>query len=145
MPLPIDMKDDPLALAVRSSDVLETLNYQPLKISNLAAASYMLKIDGKEVASFSKEDLASGVNLAVVQTPMLKQAIEVHALTLKHNNIHFARWRTVQVPLQEMMTPAVKNAMKALDDLEAEVVMQQQAKRRPQPHRFELIPQQKKS
>ena len=33
--------------------------------------------------------------------PMLKQALAVHDLTLKHNNIHFARWREVQVPLEK--------------------------------------------
>lgn len=140
LPFPFDMKDQTLALAVKSSDIFETLNRQVLKVSNLSGANYTLKIDGQEVTTLSKEELAAGVNLATLRTPMLQQAMDVHDLTLKHNNLHFARWRTVQVPLQEIQTPAVKNAMKALDDVEAEVIAQQKTKRQPQPHRFELVP-----
>ena len=90
----------------------------------------------------TKEELAEGVNLALVRTPMLRQALEVHDLTLKHNNVHFARWRTVQVPLAAMGdAPTVQNAMKTLDALETELIAQQRAKARPVPHRFELVPQ----
>jgi hypothetical protein len=40
-------------------------------------------------------------NLALLPTPMAKQALDVHVLTIRHNQIHYERWRHVQVPLQE--------------------------------------------
>jgi lysophospholipase L1-like esterase len=146
LPFPLEMKDAPLALAVSSSDVVESLDQQPLKVTNLTAANYSLRIDGEEITSLSKEQLQTGVNLALIRTPMLKQALEVHDLTLKHNNIHFARWRTVQVPLDSMLgSTQVQNAMKALDALEAELIAQQKAKAKPTAHRFVLVPQTVKS
>ena len=32
---------------------------------------------------------------------MAKQAAKVHDLTLKHNNIHFVRWRDVQITVKD--------------------------------------------
>jgi len=141
LPLPFEMNDAALALAVRSSDLVESLDQQPLKVTGLSAPRYLLKIDGEEVGTFTKEQLADGINLAVLPTPMLKQAKEVHTLTLKHNNIHFARWRQVQVPLQTETSPQVQKAMEALDALEADLVQRQRAAAQPKSHRYELIPQ----
>lgn len=140
LPMPWDMNDAPLALAVRSSSVVEDLNRQPLKVTGLAAARYTLKIDGEEIGSFTKEQLAEGINLATFSTPMLKQAAAVHALTLKHNNIHFTRWRQVQVPLQNEMSPPTQKAMEALDELEMDLIKRQRAAAQPKAHRYELIP-----
>jgi len=140
LPMPIDVNEAALALAVRSSDVVESLNQQRLKVTGLAAPRYTLKIDGEETGNFTKEQLAEGINLAALPTPMVKQAAAVHALTLKHNNIHFARWRQVQVPFQNEPLPSVQKAMDALDALESDVVRQQRAAAQPKPHRYELIP-----
>jgi hypothetical protein len=71
-----------------------------------------LKIDGDKVGDFTKEQLAEGVNLAVLPTPMVKQAARVHDLTLKHNDVHFARWRDVQVDLQDYEAPAGSSAQR---------------------------------
>ncbi len=140
LPFPIDLKDPVTALAVRSSDVVQSLNQQPLVVKGLTAPRYTLKIDTEEVGSFTKEQLAAGINLATLETPMAKQAMEVHRLTLKHNNVHFVRWRVVQVPYQNEKTPALKSAMQGLDDLEAEFVKQQRETAKPKPRRYELIP-----
>lgn len=147
LPFPFDMKDAPLALAVRSSDVVESLDQQMLKVAGLTAANYMLRIDGADIASFTKEQLATGINLATMRTtPMFKQAMAVHDLTIKHNNVHFARWRTVQVPLETMtMTAQIQDALKSLDALESDLVAQQRRAARTLPHRFELVAQTVKS
>ena len=71
---------------------------------------------------------------------MRKQAAEVHKLTLKHNNLHFLRWRQLHVPYQNEMTPALKNALEALDNLEVDYVKQQREAARPKPRKYELIP-----
>jgi hypothetical protein len=140
LPFPIDMNDPITVLAVKSSDVVQSLNQQPLSVKGLSAASYSLKIDGEEVGKFTKEELAAGINLAMLATPMAKQATEVHRLTIKHNNVHFIRWRNVHVPYQKDMGPALKSALQGLDDLEADYVKQQREAAKPKPRRYELIP-----
>jgi lysophospholipase L1-like esterase len=142
LPMPVDLQDPVMALAVNSSDFVKTLNQQPLKVTGLSAARYALKIDQTEVGTFTKEQLAEGVNLALLPTPMAKQAADVHKLTLQHNNTHFARWRQVQVPLASYKSDKVQNAvaglLHALDDEEAEAVKQQRAAAQPVSHKYEL-------
>jgi hypothetical protein len=140
LPMPVDMKDPVVGLAIRSSDFVESLNKQVLKVTGLTAQKYTLKIDDEEVATLTRESLAEGVNLVLFPTPMVRQATAVHALTLKHNNIHFARWRQVQVPLEN--DPLIQKPMVlgALDSLEAELIQQQRAAAQPKPHRYQLVP-----
>lgn len=145
LPMPVDRGDAVVGLAVRSSDFVETLNQQTLKVAGLAAASYRLEIDGGAVGTFSKEDLAGGVNLAMLDTPMARQAAAVHQLTLKHNNLHFQRWRQIQVPLagngSARVQKAVGELIAALDEDEAGIVKEQRAAAQPKAHTFRLVPQ----
>lgn len=139
LPMPLDMNDAAVRLALRSSDFVDTLDRQMLKVTGLpGGARYAVRIDGEEVGAFTREELAAGVNLATLPTPMAKQALEVHALTLKHNNIHFARWRQVQVPLEKDALDKVRPAMGALDDLDQEIVGRQRAAAQPRARHFEL-------
>ncbi|MBS1786193.1 MAG: SGNH/GDSL hydrolase family protein [Acidobacteria bacterium] len=140
LPLPIDLGDAITALAVKSSDVMDSLNRQTLKVTGLTGAKYQLKIDDEAVGEFTKEQLNEGVNLSWLPTPMSKQAAAVHALTLKHNNLHFAAWRQVQVPYQDSKSPNVGKAIEAMNALEQEVIAQQRAAAQIKPHRYELIP-----
>jgi lysophospholipase L1-like esterase len=140
LPMPLDLKDAGVALALKSSDFVDTLDREVLRVSGLAAPSYRLTIDGEIIGEFTRMDLASGVNLATLPTPMLRQALAVHALTLKHNNVHFARWRSIQVPLEDYTLSGIDNAEAALDSVEAELVAQQRAAAQPKPHRFVLAP-----
>jgi len=141
LPMPINMSDPVVALAVRSSDFVEALDQEPLKVTGLTAAKYSLKIDGQEVGTFTPEQLAGGVNLALLPTPMAKQAAEVHQLTLQHNNIHFTRWRMIEVPLQGQSYSHIRNATGGLDALEVDVVAAQRAAAQPKAHHYELTPQ----
>ena len=140
LPVPIDLYDPVMALAVRSSDFQDALNRQMLKVSGLRAGKHTLLIDGDEVGTFEAAQLAAGVNLAGLQTPMYAQAAQVHALTLKHNNIHYARWRSLQVPLQPDDPVSLGTALATLDAVEAELIARQRSAAQPKPHRFELIP-----
>lgn len=138
--MPVDPRDTVMALAVTSSDFIETLNEQPLKVTGLEAGSYALKIDGETVGTFPSEQLAAGINLATLPTPMMKQAAEVHALTLKHNNVHFFRWRTLQTVLeQEGFNTATSEA--SLDALEEQIVGAQRITALPRPRRYEVVKQ----
>ena len=139
LPMPVDTRDAVMALAVKSSDFVDTLNRQPLKLRGLAAGKYAVKIDGETIGAFTTEQLAAGINLAELNTPMVRQAAEVHALTLRRANVHNTRWRQVQVPLEKSASVNVLKALQALDEVELEVAREQRAAAQPKPHRFEVV------
>jgi len=120
----------------------QALDQQLLKITGLEDGKFHLNIDGGPIAEFTSQQLAEGVNLATLPTPMLKQAAEVHRLTLRHNEIHFTRWRQVQVPLagfkSDQVQSATKHLLAALDEEEATVIQQQRAAAQPVEHRYAL-------
>ncbi|MEO8131658.1 MAG: SGNH/GDSL hydrolase family protein [Bryobacteraceae bacterium] len=141
LPMPLDMRDAGIALAVRSSDVMQSLNQELLRLNSLPASRYRLRIDGEDVGVFSREQLSDGINLAALPaTPMLKQAAEVHAITLRHNNIHFVRWRQIQVPLEPTLAHR-QAAMDAMDALDSDLRQQQHTTAQPKPHHYEMLPE----
>ena len=141
LPFPIPVDDPIVALAVKSSDFVDALDREPLRLTGLSAPRYTLTIDGEEIGDFGRDELSQGINLALLPTPMLDQARDVHRLTLKHNDQHSERWRTFQVPFESHSVP-VQNALPALlaalDGEEAQTVAQQRAAALPQPHHFQL-------
>lgn len=142
LPFPLDRSDAVMALTLQSSDFDQALNQQTLKVTGLSASQYALRIDDKQVGVFDPGALASGINLAALPTPMVEQAARVHALTLEHNNLHFKRWRNVQVPLADIKAPSVKTSlqhlMKALDEEESRIIDRQREAAKPIARRFEL-------
>jgi hypothetical protein len=88
---------------------------------------------------FTNHQFAAGINLATLATPMLRQATAVHAFTLKHNNVHYMRWRSLQVPFQSDNFAKAPEAMAALDSLESEIIARQRATAKPAPHHFEVV------
>lgn len=131
-------RDHTLALAIRSSDVTEALNQQIVRVNGLASGRYVLTIDGAPVGTWSETELALGVNLALLDTPMSRQAMDVRDLTVKRIDVHQQRWRTLQVPLQNLDIEHLSEALKALDSVEAEVIVRQRAAAQPRPHTFQL-------
>ncbi|HMJ63188.1 MAG TPA: hypothetical protein VK493_15565, partial [Bryobacteraceae bacterium] len=131
-------RDHTLALAIGSSDVTEALNQQILRVNGLAGGSYKLTIDGQTAGTWSGTELANGVNLAVLDTPMSSQAMEVRDLTVKRIDVHQQRWRALQVPLQNLDIAHLPDALKTLDSVEAEVITRQRARAQPRPHAFQL-------
>jgi lysophospholipase L1-like esterase len=127
-------------LVIHSSDVTQALNQEPLRVTGLQPGNYRLVIDGINIGSFSSADLANGVNLALLNTPMSQQANEVYQLTIDHTTIHNDRWRHIQVPLAKYTLPQAKAAMDSLDQLEAAVVAKQREAAQPRAHTFQLVP-----
>ncbi len=140
LPMPLNVSDSSVALAVKASDFEQALNQQTLKVSGLGAPKYALQIDGEKIAELTKDELASGVNLAELDTPMSRQAKAVHSLTLRHNDLHDERWHKVQVAYERSGYADLAKAIEGLDALEADVVAEQRSKAKPAPHRFELLP-----
>lgn len=141
LPMPLNTKDPVVALVLKTSDFVSALDQETLSVEGLTSARYTLKIDGEEVGTFAAEELRAGINLATLPTPMARQAQGVHDLTLNHNNLHFARWRQLQVPLADNLLPHLQEAEDQIDRLEDEVIAQQRAAARPVPRHYELIPQ----
>jgi GDSL-like Lipase/Acylhydrolase family len=141
LPLPISLENKETALVVRSSDLIQALDQERLRITGLTPGHYELKVDGENVGAFSNDDLSAGINLAILATPMLKQAQAVHELTVQHNDLHAARWHNLQVPFQTDPLPHLEQGLQMLDNLEAEIVQRQRAAAQPKPHHYELQPQ----
>ena len=127
-------------LVLRSSDLADALNNEQLKVTGLKSGVYTLKIDGQSIGNFNNDELARGVNLALLDTPMAKQAAEVYTLTVAHCNVHNERWRTVQVPLADDNLPGAEKAMAAADELEKQILEKRSQAAKPKPHLFELTP-----
>lgn len=138
LPMPIDPRDKLLALALKSSDFVEALDRENLRVRGLAAGNYELKIDGDVIGSYNNEDLGRGINLATLDTPMLRQSLQVHVLTLRHATIHNTRWRVLEVPLADDGAPAKFESMAALDRLDDQLIAEQRAAARPRSHRYEI-------
>jgi lysophospholipase L1-like esterase len=139
LPFPIDLKDPVTELAVRSSNIVTDLDRQVVKVVGLTGDLYSLTIDGEAVGNFTKAQLEEGVNLALILTPMSKQAAKVHQLTVKRAKIHNQRWRDVEVPYASYQkNPGFAQAIQGLDAIEAEAHQEQRAAAQPKPHKFEL-------
>jgi hypothetical protein len=141
--LPPDPRNaEPYKLALASSDFVDALDRQMLTVKNLPAANYLLKIDDQEVGTFTKEQLAAGVNLATLNTPMLRQAQLVHTLTQLRANTHNGRWRNLQVPHADdkSVQSLLPAAMNSLDAATEKITQAQRAAALPVVHRFALVP-----
>lgn len=141
--LPPDPRNaDSYTLALKSSDFVETLDQETLKVTGLTAANYTLTIDGQEVGPLTKEQLASGVNLATLNTPMLKQAQLVASLTMMRANTHNSRWRDYQVPrgTDPALQPFLPDVMKGIDAADEDIARTQRNAAKPRPHTFVLVP-----
>src|SRR5437667_12110835 len=66
-------------------------------MTSVATGSYELTIGGELAVKASADQLAKGLNLAVQDSPITKQAQQVLELVFKKNNQFFTRWRNVQL------------------------------------------------
>jgi hypothetical protein len=125
---------------------LQDLNWYGLKVTGLAAGTYSLTIDGTEVASFSSDQLAAGVNLGnLTAGPIWDQAQKVFAAINAKNQIVHQRFRGVvmfQAPdwladvANERKPKELARRLDQVSEKQAEVYSLAQ----PTKHRFELKP-----
>jgi lysophospholipase L1-like esterase len=138
LPMPINLDDAVMKLAVNSSEIIQDLDRQMLNVTGLAGASYSLKINGKSVGTFTREQLGSGINLALLPTPMMAQAAAVHALTLKRAAVHNTRWRNLQTQFEKEPLPRLAAILDNLDALDADVAALQRTSAQPAACFYEL-------
>lgn len=139
LPMPVDMNDPQTDLALRSVRFNEDFNNERLSVPGLKTGYWALRIDGQQVKVFTSAELAEGVNLATLQTPMLKQARAVRELVERRSEIHNIRWRSIEVPLADYKLSQAAPAMASLDALDQELTKRIEVDALPKPHRFELV------
>jgi lysophospholipase L1-like esterase len=93
-PLP---KDVALALGIPGSAPLDDLSRYILKVDNLTAANYKLAVDGQDAGTFTRAQLAAGVNLSQNAGPINEQTAKLLTAILNKNNLFYNRWRAVQI------------------------------------------------
>lgn len=130
------------ALVLKLSGMYNALDSETLQVSDLTGTDYALKIDGHLVGTFSREQLAQGINLARYDTPMMEQAYKVLTLVWHRVDVRFYGWRAIQVPLGRLNTPglaqAVDHLLTILDREQENLVVQAHAAAQPQAHHYEL-------
>lgn len=129
-----------IGAAIQNSDITTSLNEEPLQVEGLKSGVYRFSIDGSEVGTFTDAQLERGINLALLKTPMTAQAMNVYQLTTEHGDLHYDRWRHLQVPLATYKMASAQTAMDALDQAEQSVVAEQRHEAQPKPHTFVLEP-----
>jgi hypothetical protein len=96
-----------------------------------------LGVDERSIGVFDHDQLTSGINLALLETPMLERARLVAFDTERRNEIDKARFNLIQ---QEMSATS-RAAAKELSELQERAVIQQRKDARPIAHRYSLSPQ----
>ena len=139
LPLAINKSSETTELALRYSDVVKMLDQQTLRVTGLAAGVYRLQIDGQDAGVFESRQLAEGINLGPMSTPMMKQAVAVQAQAFKHNYLHLARWRMVEDAFKDEHLPGTRTAADALNALEEQSIELERATAQPKSHRYQLI------
>jgi lysophospholipase L1-like esterase len=93
--LPVPVQKDWLPMLPYTNE-LKDLNDYGLKVTGLAAGDYAVAIDGKEVARYSADRLADGVNLGTVTTgPVWEQGNAVLKAINEKNRIVHGRFRGI--------------------------------------------------
>jgi lysophospholipase L1-like esterase len=141
LPFPSDRKDANVALALNSGDFDQKLNQEMLTVKGLKSGNYSLNIDGKSVGSFSADQLATGINLATLETPMIVQARTVWSAVEQRTNITYNAWRQMEFGLGWAAGTKRDAAVKAVYDLSDDLSARARALAKPVPHKFELVPQ----
>lgn len=137
LPLPLPLDDGMIQFVLSISD-LAAMDRQLLCVKEMSEARYTLKIDGQKIASFTREQLSAGLNLALYATPMESQAKGVDGIELKRTRLDEAHF------ILAIEDPKIANdadATSALEAKDAALAAEQRKMAQPKPHRFELSPE----
>lgn len=135
LPFPPSEIDPVLGLVLKKSDLVSALDQETLQVHALAPGTYNLLIDGRKIGSFIADQLATGINLATVETPMLEQARLVAFDTERLNNLESAHFSIVNSSSAVEHTATAE----ALAAAYLKGVDRQRADASPLPHHYELV------
>ncbi len=140
LPMPIDRKNVFTTLVNRIIGFDDTMNQEILKIEGVPAGFYALRIDGQKVADLTAEELGQGVNLAQLDTPMVRQAQRVFDIVKRLSEVRGVRWRAIELPFAKGPSKERNEVLKSLDRLEAKLLDLRAAEAKPVKHHFMLVP-----
>lgn len=136
LPLPLPLHDAMIQFVLANSD-LAAMDQQMLRVDSLPAARYSLKIDNRMVGSFTREELAAGVNLALLSTPMQSQAKGVDGIEEKRARLDQAAFN---LGVEDPKVDGEPEAVKVIRAKDAALVEEQRNEAQPKPHQFKLSP-----
>lgn len=134
LPLPLDFNNAMTPMLLKISDIAQ-LDQMTLRVESLDAGQYELMIDGKAIASFSREELQDGVNLALFKTPMLDQARDIDSQEDDRMTLDQARFILSANLKQNAESSAAEVRLGQAED---ELAVSIRKDLSPKPHHFEL-------
>jgi lysophospholipase L1-like esterase len=135
LPLPLSFEDGETELAEKAGADIESLDRQPLVVTGLPAGRYELKIDGQSSGTFADADLARGVNLARLWTPMRWQA---RAVKWSVAGGHEAQRLRRDLLAGAAKDPSLQAAAETLAARDEAAQKQRSVDATPKPRRYEL-------
>jgi hypothetical protein len=88
------------ALVLKSSDFIQSLDQETLQVTGLAPGTkYDFYVDAQGEGVFTSEQLAAGINLATLFTPMTWQARQVQAFVRDRQSWHATAYQGMISPL----------------------------------------------
>jgi lysophospholipase L1-like esterase len=135
LPLPLDFENALMNFAIRISD-LSAWDQEILKVDDLQAGNYRLTIDDKTVGTYSTAQLAAGVNLALLKTPMWDQARDYDNALRRRSQLEDADF----ILLVETTVKDQPTASRILREGEEEFEQKAHAALRVPTHHYRLAP-----
>jgi lysophospholipase L1-like esterase len=135
LPLPPAATDPFVAMVLQVSDLSQALDQEILQVEGLADGPYELQIDEHQVRTFTGAELAAGVNLATLDTPMLAQSRLVAMDTEQKNEIEGIRFALAY----DARDAKTQETVKKLDSAIELAVERQRKDAQPMPHRYVLL------
>jgi hypothetical protein len=86
----------PLPASMAPGEGAAKINIETLRVTGLGSGRYRLSIDGWSMGEFWRESFEQGIDLALLPTPMRKQADRVHSLMAGESGR--AAWRSAARP-----------------------------------------------
>lgn len=134
LPLPPAESDPFVDLSTKVSDLNEALNKQTLRVVGLAPGEYELLIDELKVGHFDATQFDKGINIALLDTPMLAQSRIVAFDTEEKNGVESTR----SAIERDARAPAARETISNLDVALARAAERQRKDSQPLPHRYLL-------
>lgn len=135
LPLPLELSNPETDFLLKVSQ-LAAWDRQMLQARRLPAARYNLIIDGEKIATLDSAALETGVNLALLETPMQKQSRAIDWKTDSRAKISATRFNLLTA------SPAIQNlsdALSAIDELDRRMLNDERQQAQPKPHHISLM------
>jgi hypothetical protein len=136
LPLPFDPRNQNTAGAATLCPDIIALDQEMLTVLSLKAGNYQLTIDGEVIGEYTSDRLAAGINLALVNTPMLRQSLLVARLADQQN---LTRDMALNAAVRLKGTsPALRSLLDAYKAINGDIVSAEHAQAQPVPHTYLL-------